>query len=223
MKSIYIQLIFSILLLINNISCNLSFLSEETNKETNSLPESSYISNKIQNQTALNPLENYNQNLKLHIDPKHIKEYEQILMGTIEGFSVFKGATSGNYCIFYYKFIDQLIFLTEKIKHLHANGTELRKKLIEIVDEVVKNKETYILEYKECGKLYEKMEPGFDKMREFLMQKSYYDKFTMNFIGSLRKISEKFDEMKKLREKKKFNILGNKIAELITLVFFWGL
>lgn len=211
MRLICIQFIFSILLLTSNISCSLNFLSETDNINT-----INFITNLFQNELSLKK-----GNLKIHLDPHKVKDYQKTLKGFIEGFAVFKGATENNDCITSIQFADQIIFLSKKLSDLKFDSHKLREELLKIFGEVVDKRQTYIDEHKECAKLYENMHDGLHKMWEFLGQQSYYDKFTMNLIGSLKKISQIFDEMKKMKKDK--IEYGNKYAELIKLVFFWGL
>jgi hypothetical protein len=65
------------------------------------------------------------------------------------------------------------------------------------------------------------MREGFDKLKSFLISPDYYDKFTMNLIGSLKKISNAREELNKLNQEGNFEIYGEKLGEIIRLIFFW--
>jgi len=196
LKVIFITNLF----LISTINSSLNFLSESNSEEITQL---------IQNISD--------------IEPKTIHELQRVLKGMIKGFPLFKNATMDNDCVTNTTFSNEMIKIYTKINQANWKGDSLRDDLLNIVDDIVQNKEIFITEINECGKLHINMDKGLNEMSTFLSQKDYYDKFTMNLVGNMKKISEIKDQINALKEKGNFIGCGNKLGQLINLVFFWDI
>lgn len=157
-------------------------------------------------------------------DPKNLHHFQKVLKGAIEGFPLFTNSTNDNECVTNFSFSNKVLNILIKFEKLKWNENDhLRDGLIDIVDDIVDHKDIFITEYKECEKLGKHMHPGLHKMKDFLLSPDYYDKFTMNLVGNLKKISDIGKRMKHFYHDGNYNALGNKIGELIRLVFFWDL
>ncbi len=230
-KLILMQILFTFIMLLSSIKPSLSeaipskeneenisfkFLAEQKEKEeANSAVNNGNQVSIISFLSIINPL--------LDIDEKIFENTQELMKGFFIGFPLLKNATENNSCIENKEFTDEALKIINTVAIIDFDSPDAKKAMYALFDEILNNKEIFRKEIKQCLTLQENMKPVFHLLIQAMEKKGYYDRFVLNLMGSLKKISPMVDAIRQANDAGNYKEVGRILGEMTKLVFFWDL